>query len=103
MLLRESLLLSFAWRALNGTLFQEQICWMEAAGPSSGASSSNAGNHFVPPIDQGVQYQNDEVSQDEVWDAVDAEERRKDQELRNSKEWKETERHLLKVENQKNP
>lgn len=38
---------------------------MEAAGPSSGASSSNAGNHFVPPIDQGVQYQNDEVSQDD--------------------------------------
>ncbi|KAL5078977.1 hypothetical protein RYX36_007398 [Vicia faba] len=41
----------------------------------------------------------DEVKQDEVWDAVDADERRKEEELRNSKEWKESERHLLKVEN----
>lgn len=88
----------FAVKVVNGTLFQEIFSCMEEAGPSSGASSSNPGNPVVPPIDQGV---HDEVSQDEVWDAVDAEaeERRKEQELRNSKEWKESERHLLKVEN----
>ena len=65
---------------------------------SSGTSSSNPGNPVVPPIDQGV---HGEVQQDTIWDAVDAEERRKEAELRNSKEWKESERHLLKVENVK--
>ncbi|GAB2236426.1 hypothetical protein Droror1_Dr00028065 [Drosera rotundifolia] len=42
-----------------------------------------------------------EVSQDAVWDAVDSEESRKFLELRNSKEWKETEQHLLKLEDGK--
>ena len=65
---------------------------------SSGTSNSNPGNPVVPPIDQGV---HGEVQQDTIWDAVDAEERRKEAELRNSKEWKESERHLLKVENVK--
>lgn len=65
---------------------------------SSGTSSSNPGNPVVPPIDQGV---HGEVKQDTIWDAVEAEERRKEEELRNSKEWKESERHLLKVENLK--
>ena len=93
---RLALVLFFAVKAVNGTLFKDFFSCMEEAGPSSGASSSKPGNPVVPPIDQGV---HGEVSQDEVWDAVDAEERRKEEELRNSKEWKESERHLLKVEN----
>ncbi|GER45629.1 glycerol-3-phosphate acyltransferase 1 [Striga asiatica] len=55
----------------------------------------------VPPQGQGVEDQNYEVSQDEVWNAVDEEERRKYQELRNSKEWQERERHILKIEDGK--
>ncbi|KAI5382353.1 Cytochrome c oxidase subunit 3 (mitochondrion) [Lathyrus oleraceus] len=68
---RLALVLFFAVKAVNGTLFKDFFSCMEEAGPSSGASSSNP----------------------------DAEERRKEEELRNSKEWKESERHLLKVEN----
>jgi predicted metal-binding protein len=95
---RLALVQFFAVKAVNGTLFKDFLSCMEEAGPSSGASSSNPGNPVVPPIDQGL---HGEVKQDEVWDAVDAEERRKEEELRNSEEWKESERHLLKVENMK--
>ena len=95
---RLALVLFFAVKAVNGTLFQEIFSCMEEAGPSSGASSSNPGNPVVPPIDQGVQ---SEVNQDAIWEEVDAEERRKEEELRNSKEWKESEQHLLKIEDMK--
>lgn len=40
-----ALVLSFAWRALNGTLFQEQICWMDNhRGWTSIFESSSGGN-----------------------------------------------------------
>ena len=78
-------------------VLEESGSWSYMMQPpdASGASSSNAGNHSVPPIGQGVEDPNYEVPQDEVWEAVEASEERK---LRNSKEWKETERHLLKIE-----
>ena len=43
----------------------------------------------------------EEGSQNDPFDVLSAEEKQKDQELRNSKEWRETERHLLKIENKK--
>ncbi|KAL0391403.1 UNVERIFIED_CONTAM: putative ATP synthase protein YMF19 [Sesamum latifolium] len=58
---------------------------MMAPSGSSGASSSTAAN----PVGQVVENLNYEVSQDALFDAVEAEERREWEELRNSKEWKE--------------
>ncbi|CAI8617856.1 unnamed protein product [Vicia faba] len=61
---RLALVLFFAVKAVNGTLFKDFFSCMEEAGPSSGASSSNPGNPVVPPIDQGL---HGEVKKDEVW------------------------------------
>ncbi|CAI8594985.1 unnamed protein product [Vicia faba] len=61
---RLALVLFFAVKAVNGTLFKDFFSCMEEAGPSSGASSSNPGNPVVPPIDQGL---HGEVKQDEFW------------------------------------
>ena len=69
---------------------------MDDAGPSSGACSK-PGNPVVPPVDLRV----DEVNQDELWNALETEELRKEKELMDSREWKESESHLLKVENLK--
>ena len=60
---------------------------MMAPSGSSGASSSTAAN----PLGQVVEKRNSAVSQDDLFDAVEAEERREWEELRNSKEWKESE------------
>jgi hypothetical protein len=74
------------------------IAYCDGEIDASGASSSNAGNQSVPPLGQSVEDQNYEVTQEEVWKAVEASEASEERELRNSLEWKETECHIQKVE-----
>jgi len=79
--------------AVRGILEDTQV-FMDNAGPSSG-TSSNPGNPSVPIVVEVV-----DEDENEVWKAVEAEED-KEKKLMLSKEWKESERHLLKVEDLK--
>nr|YP_010127563.1 uncharacterized protein KQ602_mgp37 [Bougainvillea spectabilis]QPP04887.1 uncharacterized protein [Bougainvillea spectabilis] len=93
---RLALVLFFVVKAVNGTLFQDIFCSMmnmDEAGPSSGACS----NHGIPTVDQTTV---NEVDQDELWKAVEAAEKKKEED-----EWKKLqescERHRLRLEGYK--
>lgn len=82
--------LSFAIGLAVRAFFGSGTLFMDEAGPSSG-TCSNPGNPGVPPVDP-------EVNQDDIWEAVEAEEARKEKELMLSKEWQQVDRHRLKIE-----